>query len=81
LKRVFKNKVLPLLQEHFFGDWGKIGLVLGPKFVKRKEGGKPVLADFLHPDRETFEERATWQVEDVATRTDADFRSIYEHAK
>ncbi len=80
LKRVFRNKVLPLLQEHFFGDWGKIGLVLGGNFVQKKDGGLSALADFQHNDRDAFDGRATWQIVDTATLTDADFRSIYQHA-
>lgn len=30
----FKNKIIPLLQEYFFGDYGKIGLVLGSGFIE-----------------------------------------------
>lgn len=33
LKAVIANKVIPLLQEYFFGDYGKIGLVMGNGFV------------------------------------------------
>ncbi|MDO1514349.1 AAA family ATPase [Maribacter confluentis] len=33
LKAVIGNKVIPLLQEYFFGDYGKIGLVMGNGFV------------------------------------------------
>lgn len=36
LKKVFKHKIIPLLQEYFFGDYGKIGLVLGKGFVQTK---------------------------------------------
>ena len=34
LKNVFQNKIVPLLQEYFYGDIGKIGLVLGEKFME-----------------------------------------------
>ena len=34
LKWVFKDKITPLLQEYFYGDYGKIGLVLGNGFVE-----------------------------------------------
>ena len=37
LKRAFKDKIIPLLEEYFYGDFGKIGLVLGGEFIKLAE--------------------------------------------
>ena len=34
LRNAFKDKIIPLLQEYFFGDYGKIALVLGEGFVE-----------------------------------------------
>jgi 5-methylcytosine-specific restriction protein B len=36
LKQVFHSKVIPQLQEYFYGDWEKIQWVLGEKFVSRE---------------------------------------------
>jgi len=37
LALVVQHKILPLLQEYFYGDFGKIGLVLGQGFVRKEE--------------------------------------------
>ncbi|HAO07348.1 MAG TPA: restriction endonuclease [Chryseobacterium sp.] len=46
----FKNEIIPLLQEYFYNDCGKIGLILGKGFVREKEISKAnqhnVFADF-----------------------------------
>ena len=50
VKYVFKNKIVPLLQEYFYGNYENIRLVLGNKFV---EPNKPVtLADGTPSDTE-----------------------------
>ena len=35
LKHAFKNEIIPLLEEYFFGDYGKVGLVIGSSFVEK----------------------------------------------
>lgn len=79
LKRVFERQVLPLMQEYFFGDWGKIGLVLGPEFVRKRDAGLARLAEFSHDDREALEERVTYELTPVKDLTSLSFRRIYEH--
>jgi 5-methylcytosine-specific restriction protein B len=78
LKQIFEVKLVPLLQEYFFGDWGKIGLVLGKEFVSRRDHSQVELADFDHPDRETLADRATWELRPMASITNRSFQRIYD---
>lgn len=50
LKETFKNNIVPLLQEYFFGDYGKIGLVLGEGFVKAIQPKTNVFANLKNYD-------------------------------
>jgi len=52
LRRAFKDKIVPLLQEYFYGDYGKIGLVLGQGFVKSHSKSKNPFADFKYEGKE-----------------------------
>ena len=36
LDNIFKNKIIPLLQEYFYDDWEKILMVLGDGFVEKE---------------------------------------------
>lgn len=46
LQMAFKNKILPLLQEFFYNDYAKIGLVLGKNFVTAETIGHNMFAAF-----------------------------------
>ncbi|OWW25490.1 hypothetical protein B4Q04_07695 [Zobellia sp. OII3] len=55
LSNVFKNNIIPLLQEYFYNDYEKIALVLGPGFVNEKETKKnlfPKLKNIEEPEND-----------------------------
>jgi 5-methylcytosine-specific restriction protein B len=62
----FYKNIIPLLQEYFFGDYGKIGLVLGDGFVtiKAGNGDKDFFGDFEHESAEDFHERTVYEIVD-----------------
>ena len=36
LENIFKNKIIPFLQEYFYDDWEKILMVLGNGFIEKE---------------------------------------------
>ncbi|WP_373941047.1 AAA family ATPase [Polaribacter sejongensis] len=54
LANAFNNKIVPLLQEYFYGDYGKIGLVLGNGFVKINKNDTINFADFKYDNANDF---------------------------
>jgi len=77
LQGIFKNKIMPLLQEYFYGDFGKIGLVLGNSFIKENKE-KTIFSKFTYDDHDLIDERKVYQLSDVNKLEAADFKSIYE---
>lgn len=77
---VFKNKIIPLLQEYFYGDYAKIGLLLGKTFITKSEGhinfaefnldDISIIHDYQQKSIFSFTESENW-----------DFASIYTNAK
>lgn len=52
LKDVFKDNIVPQLQEYFYGDYGKIGLVLGQGFVTKSTKDNKLFAKFDYDGKE-----------------------------
>ncbi|MDI1304065.1 MAG: AAA family ATPase, partial [bacterium] len=64
----FYKNIIPLLQEYFFGDYGKLGLVLGKGFVHLKEWdkGTDAFADFDDDASNDFESRNVYEIIDYS---------------
>lgn len=63
IKDSFYKNIIPLLQEYFFGDYGKIGLVLGKGFVKKKITTSSVFATFDDYESE-YSEKEPYEIID-----------------
>lgn len=81
LAAIFKQKIIPQLQEYFFDDWAKINLVLNANGMLK---AKPIERSVLFPNVESesegfFEEQKTWQLVDTAFDSIASFSKIIKH--
>ncbi|MCU4579592.1 AAA family ATPase [Acinetobacter gyllenbergii] len=81
LAHIFKQKIIPQLQEYFFDDWAKINLVLnGNGMLKPKPVEKSVI--FPNVDSEDlgyFEDKKTWELVPTSFKSIASFAKIIQH--
>jgi len=83
LERIFRNQILPLLQEYFFEDWERIQWVLNDhrkplanQFVNRKAGNVELL---FGQDVGQSLERNTWCLNDDAFERLESYMGIVDH--
>ncbi|WP_370214952.1 AAA family ATPase [Mesoflavibacter profundi] len=76
LVHCFKNEVIPLLEEYFFGDYGKIGLVLGNSFITKDDSDEFEFAEFDGYDADVSSDLKERSVYKIAKSKDWDFSTI-----
>jgi AAA domain (dynein-related subfamily) len=65
IPNAFYKNIIPLLQEYFFGDYGKIGMVLGEGFVQKKiwtTKGENAFAYFNTETSSDFDDRDVYEI-------------------
>jgi len=66
LKTAFSKHIIPLLQEYFYGDYGKIALVLGEAFCKGQKVEVGKFAAVNDYDTSHFTEKIIYTIPDIA---------------
>ena len=77
LRRTFKDKIIPLLEEYFYRDFGKIGLVLGGEFIKLAENQVAFPENFEY-EKDFLEDKKIYHITSFSDWDEKAFKSIYE---
>jgi len=72
LKNIFSENIIPLLQEYFFNDFNKLGLVLGDGFLTKDEDDENIFARFSEGDDGDYTD-AVYEIMDPKGMTDEVF--------
>ena len=88
LSNIFKNKIIPLLQEYFYDDWGKIRLILGDtqkkdeniQFIKLKQDYsiKNLFGEEGLDSLDIDDESRIYEINKIAFNNPESYTKVYE---
>lgn len=79
LASIFKQKIIPQLQEYFFEDWGKIALVLNQNGMLKKENNSKISTLFpahVLDELGYLTQKELWKIDDQAFSNIQNYRAI-----
>lgn len=77
LRTVFREKLIPQLQEYFYGHWERLGQVLGVGFVQRKADTVRLMPGFDDDAAGSDEPRPRYEITPASAWTAEAFRALY----
>ena len=72
LMKIFEKKIIPLLQEYFFDDWGKINLVLNKNGMVKMEKVEEYLFSNMQPHEREHLASRNWDINTELFEGDVD---------
>lgn len=64
VSHIFRNKIIPLLQEYFYDDWKKIVMVLGDGFIEKNEIKSDIFDEKFRNTEYIEEEKSKYTIKD-----------------
>ena len=78
LKTIFTNKILPLLEEYFYGDLGKVGLILGKDFIRIEKTSGDIFAEFDYEYMHEIKDGRVYRFNSIEALEASSFIKIYD---